>query len=72
MPRKKNYLNNRDLYDQIVLSKELVAAGFCGHGMPQCFGVGKAVARMIEGGEHAAAVHPFSRDEASPARVLGK
>lgn len=22
MPRKKNYLNNRDLYDQIVLSKE--------------------------------------------------
>ena len=50
----------------------LVAAGFCGHGMPQCFGVGKAVARMIEGGEHAAAVHPFIRDEASPARVLGE
>ena len=22
MPRKKNYLNNRDLYDQIVLSKD--------------------------------------------------
>ena len=50
----------------------LVAACFCGHGMPQCFGVGKAVARMIEGGEHAEAVHPFIRDEASPARVLGK
>ena len=26
----------------------LVAAGFCGHGMPQCFGVGKAIAHMIQ------------------------
>jgi glycine/D-amino acid oxidase-like deaminating enzyme len=25
----------------------LVAAGFCGHGMPQCFGVGKNIARMV-------------------------
>jgi glycine/D-amino acid oxidase-like deaminating enzyme len=25
----------------------IVAAGYCGHGMPQCFGVGKGVAQMI-------------------------
>lgn len=51
----------------------LVAAGFCGNGMPRCFGAGKAVARMIEGGPQAEeALHPFIRDEASPARVLGE
>ena len=27
-----------------------VAAGYNGHGMPQCFGTGKAVARMIAAG----------------------
>ncbi|KAL1524129.1 hypothetical protein AB1Y20_019038 [Prymnesium parvum] len=27
----------------------LVGAGFCGHGMPQCFGVGKYLAMMSEG-----------------------
>ncbi len=50
----------------------LVAAGFCGHGMPQCFGVGKAVAQLLEGGEHAERVHPFVRGAADPGRALGR
>jgi len=28
---------------------EFVAAGYTGHGMPQCFGAGKAIAEMIAG-----------------------
>ena len=47
-----------------------VAAGFCGHGMPQCFGVGKAIAQMLEGGAEEAAVHPHIRGPANVARVL--
>jgi len=43
-----------------------VAAGFCGHGMPQCFGVAKAVALMLAGrGEE---VHPFVLTAARPER----
>ena len=46
-----------------------VAAGFCGHGMPQCFGVGKGIALMLNGGEAGAGdVHPFLRSQADPAR----
>lgn len=45
-----------------------VGAGFCGHGMPQCCGVGKGLALMLEGrGDEA---HPFLRNEANVARVF--
>jgi glycine/D-amino acid oxidase-like deaminating enzyme len=45
-----------------------VGAGFCGHGMPQCFGVAKGLALMLEGrGDEA---HPFLRNEANVARVF--
>ena len=48
-----------------------VGAGFCGHGMPQCFGVGKALALMLRGGaEGAQAVHPTVKAEMEPARFL--
>ena len=43
-----------------------VAAGFCGHGMPQCYGVGKSIALMLGG--RADEVHEHIRDEAAPAR----
>jgi gamma-glutamylputrescine oxidase len=45
-----------------------VAAGFCGHGMPQCFGAAKAIASMIAG-EHDE-VHAFVSGPANVARVL--
>ena len=45
-----------------------VAAGFCGHGMPQCFGAGKAVALMLTGRE--AEVHPYVREATNPSRFL--
>ena len=36
---------------------------------PQCFGVGKGIALMLEGGEAGEAdVHPFLRSQADPAR----
>jgi len=50
----------------------LVGAGFCGHGMPQCFGVGKGLALMLEGSaeQQAEQVHPFLRTQANVARFL--
>ena len=45
-----------------------VAAGFCGHGMPQCYGAAKAIASMIAG--RADQVHPFASGPANVARVL--
>ena len=59
----------------------LVAAGFCGHGMPQCFGVGKDVALMAEetlrrGMTDMEALtpqlHPFISGPANAARFLGE
>ena len=60
-----------------------VAAGFNGHGMPQCFGVGKGIAQMIEEKDQEGApapvrdhapedLHPFLRPggETDPARFL--
>lgn len=49
------------------------AVGFCGHGMPQCTGAGKAIAQMIgsdDGSSAAEEVHPFVRGPANVARVL--
>ena len=47
----------------------IVAAGFCGHGMPQCFGVGKGVAQMLDGSpERMGELHPFLRDECNVGR----
>ena len=43
-----------------------VAAAFCGHGMPVCYGAGKAVAQMITGAAKGD-VHPFVA-ECDPAR----
>ena len=43
-----------------------IAAGYNGNGMPQCFGVGKAIAQMIRG-EHAA-VDPWVRERMDPGR----
>ena len=54
----------------------LVAAGFCGHGMPQCFGVGKVIARMIQaeqrGGrfEEALELPQYVQSKCSPSRFL--
>ena len=45
--------------------------GFCGHGMPQCTGVGKALAQMVAGAEDSE-VHPFVRGAADVGRVLSK
>ena len=43
-----------------------VCGGFCGHGMPQCFGGGKAIASMICGrGDE---VHVHVKTAANPAR----
>ena len=42
--------------------------GFCGHGMPQCTGVGKALAQMVCG--DAQSLHAFVRGPANVARVL--
>ena len=47
-----------------------VAAGFCGHGMPRCFGAGKAIALMIDGRDDE--VHAYVRGDANVARVLKK
>ena len=44
--------------------------GFCGQGMPQCTGAGKALAAMVAG--HDERVHPFVRGAANVARVLDK
>ena len=46
-----------------------VGVGFCGHGMPQCTGVGKALAQMVNG-DDVAEVHPFVRAAADVGRVL--
>ena len=45
-----------------------VAAGFSGHGMPQCFGVGKGIAQWIVEGEDA--LHPFLQGPANVRRFL--
>ena len=52
-----------------------VAAGFNGHGMPQCFGAGKALACMLLGGaadgaqrERQARPHPHLLEVADPSR----
>ena len=45
-----------------------VAVGFSGHGMPQCFGVGKGIAQWIEEGEQN--VHPFLLGPANVRRFL--
>ncbi len=45
-----------------------VAAGFSGHGMPQCFGVGKGIAQWIVGGEREP--HPFLLGPANIRRFL--
>ncbi len=45
-----------------------IAAGFSGHGMPQCFGVGKGVAHWIVEGEHR--LHPFLQGPANISRFL--
>jgi glycine/D-amino acid oxidase-like deaminating enzyme len=47
-----------------------VAAGYNGHGMPQCFGVGKYVADMLAGVAERK-LHPHIRG-LSPARFLDK
>jgi glycine/D-amino acid oxidase-like deaminating enzyme len=47
-----------------------VAAGYNGHGMPQCFGVGKYVADMLAG-EAEEELHPHIRG-LSPARFLDR
>ena len=45
-----------------------VAAGYCGHGMPQCFGAGKAIAQWIGGrGED---VHPHVKGAARAGRFV--
>ncbi|KAL3811711.1 hypothetical protein ACHAXA_004077 [Cyclostephanos tholiformis] len=46
-----------------------VAAGYNGHGMPQCFGVGKYMADMLAGGMEED-LHPHIRS-LSPARFFG-
>lgn len=48
-----------------------VAAGFCGHGMPQCTGAGKALAQMVEGG-HDDELHPFVRGPANVKRAMNQ
>ena len=48
----------------------LVAAGFCGHGMPQCYGVARSIAHMIAG-EHER-VDPFVRERMDPARFVSR
>lgn len=45
-----------------------VAAGFSGHGMPQCFGVGKGIAQWIVEGE--LGLHPFLQGPANVRRFL--
>ena len=45
-----------------------VAAGFSGHGMPQCFGVGKGIAQWIVDGSHQ--LHPFLQGPANIRRFL--
>lgn len=40
--------------------REFVAAGFTGHGMPVCFGCGKAVAELIHHGRCTADIEAFS------------
>jgi glycine/D-amino acid oxidase-like deaminating enzyme len=45
-----------------------VAAGFSGHGMPQCFGVGKGIAQWIVDGAHQ--LHPFLQGPANIRRFL--
>ena len=45
-----------------------VAAGFSGHGMPQCFGVGKGIAQWIVEGEQV--LHPFLKGSANVRRFL--
>ena len=47
----------------------LVAAGFCGHGMPQCFGAGKAIAQILAG-QPPEALHPHVRGAARVGRVF--
>lgn len=53
-------------------SNVFVGAGFCGQGMPQCFGVGKGLALMLEGTaeQQEEQVHPFLRTTANVARFL--
>ena len=51
-----------------VRERVWVGAGFCGHGMPQCSGVGKALSHMIAG--DGSRVHPFVSGPANVARVL--
>ncbi len=48
----------------------LVAAGFCGHGMPQCYGVARSIAHMIAG-EHER-VDPHVRERMDPARFVSR
>ena len=45
-----------------------VAAAFAGHGMPRCFGAGKALAQWLTG-EADSAVHPYITERCSPARL---
>jgi glycine/D-amino acid oxidase-like deaminating enzyme len=45
-----------------------VAVGFSGHGMPQCFGVGKGIAQWIEEGDQK--LHPFLQGPANVRRFL--
>lgn len=40
--------------------REFVAAGFTGHGMPVCYGCGKAVAELIHQGRSSADIEAFS------------
>ena len=46
-----------------------VAAGFNGHGMPQCFGVGKAVALLLSGREEE--MNAYVREVVRADRVVG-
>ena len=41
--------DGRPLCGRVRDSVFVAATGFCGHGMPRCFGAGKAVALMIDG-----------------------
>ena len=47
-----------------------VAAGFNGHGMPQCFGVGKAVALLLSGREEE--MNAYVREVVRADRVVGE
>ena len=55
----------------LVRPNVFVGVGFCGHGMPQCTGVGKALAQMVAGADDTE-VHPFVRGVADVGRVLSK